>query len=196
MLHIQEVIVTEGRYDRGRLAAVCDAMIVETNGFSIYHDAEKRAYLKRLAEERGVVILTDSDNAGRQIRAYLESFLPKERVRHAYIPDVPGKERRKSAPSKEGKLGVEGMPSEVLEKALLDAGCCTERKDRAAQFTTADFYSFGLTGHPGSAALRKQLLSLLGLPENLTLKRFSEWADTAEKREAVLSAIEKIRENA
>ena len=122
MVKIREAILVEGRYDKIKLSSLVDAVIVETNGFSIYKDAQKRAFIKKLAAERGVVILTDSDNAGRQIRSYVAAWLPAEQVRHAYIPDLYGKEKRKAAPSKEGKLGVEGVPAEVLLQALRDAG--------------------------------------------------------------------------
>ena len=193
MLHIREAVVTEGRYDRAKLSNICDALIVETNGFAIYNDPEKREYLKRLAAERGLVILTDSDSAGRQIRAYIASFIPKERIRHAYIPDIPGKERRKASPSREGKLGV---ADDVLEKALRDAGCAEETGAQLPRFSPADLYALGLTGAPDCAALRKKLLSALALPENLTLKRFAAWVDTDGKKERVLAALEKIREKA
>lgn len=196
MLHIREAVVTEGRYDRAKLSNICDALLVETNGFAIYNDPEKREYLKRLAAERGLVILTDSDSAGRQIRAYIASFIPKECLRHAYIPDIPGKERRKAYPSREGKLGVEGVPDDVLEKALRDAGCTEEIGARLPRFSPADLYALGLTGAPDCAALRKKLLSALALPANLTLKRFAAWVDTDEKKERVLAALEKIREKA
>ncbi|MCI5651416.1 MAG: toprim domain-containing protein, partial [Ruminococcus bromii] len=105
MIHIREAVIVEGRYDKIKLSALTDALVIETNGFGIYKDAEKRDFIQKLAAERGIVILTDSDNAGRQIRSYLCSFIPNEQIRHAYIPDIYGKEKRKTVPSKEGKLG-------------------------------------------------------------------------------------------
>jgi len=130
MIHMNEALIVEGRYDKSKLSALTDAIIVTTNGFGIYKDAEKR--IRKLAKERGIVILTDSDNAGRQIRAYITSFVPSNQIRHAYIPDIYGKEKRKAAPSKEGKLGVEGISSEILLEILKEAGASVEG-------STADF---------------------------------------------------------
>lgn len=199
MLAIREAVVVEGRYDKIKLSSLVDAVIVETNGFSIYKDAEKRAFIKKLAAERGVVILTDSDNAGRQIRSYIASWLPAEQVRHAYIPDIYGKERRKTAPSKEGKLGVEGVPAEVLLEALR---CADVTADAAAvpqaapQLTAADLVSLGLSGGPNSAALRRKLLVSLGLPENLSTKMLLRWLDTDEKQRRMRAALKKIQPDA
>mgnify|MGYP000155228536 CR=1 FL=1 len=126
MIHMNEALIVEGRYDKSKLSALTDAIIVTTNGFGIYKDAEKRDFIRKLAKERGIVILTDSDNAGRQIRAYITSFVPSNQIRHAYIPDIYGKEKRKAAPSKEGKLGVEGISSEILLEILKEAGASVE----------------------------------------------------------------------
>lgn len=199
MLAIREAVVVEGRYDKIKLSSLVDTVIVETNGFSIYKDAEKRAFIKKLAAERGVVILTDSDNAGRQIRSYVASWLPAEQVRHAYIPDIYGKERRKAAPSKEGKLGVEGVPAEVLLEALRCAGVTVDVAavpQAAPQLTAADLVSLGLSGGPNSAALRRKLLVSLGLPENLSTKMLLRWLDTDEKQNRMHAALKKIRPDA
>lgn len=126
MIHMNEALIVEGRYDKSKLSALTDAIIVTTNGFGIYKDAEKRNFIRKLAKERGIVILTDSDNAGRQIRAYITSFVPSNQIHHAYIPDIYGKEKRKAAPSKEGKLGVEGISSEILLEILKEAGASVE----------------------------------------------------------------------
>lgn len=199
MLAIREAVVVEGRYDKIKLSSLVDTVIVETNGFSIYKDAEKRAFIKKLAAERGVVILTDSDNAGRQIRSYVASWLPAEQVRHAYIPDIYGKERRKAAPSKEGKLGVEGVPAEVLLEALRCTGVTVDAAavpQAAPQLTAADLVSLGLSGGPNSAALRRKLLVSLGLPENLSTKMLLRWLDTDEKQNRMHAALKKIRPDA
>ncbi|MFR1104119.1 MAG: toprim domain-containing protein [Acutalibacteraceae bacterium] len=199
MLAIREAVVVEGRYDKIKLSSLVDTVIVETNGFSIYKDAEKRAFIKKLAAERGVVILTDSDNAGRQIRSYVASWLPAEQVRHAYIPDIYGKERRKAAPSKEGKLGVEGVPAEVLLEALRCTGVTVDAAavpQAAPQLTAADLVSLGLSGGPNSAALRRKLLVSLGLPENLSTKMLLRWLDTDEKQNRMRAALKKIRPDA
>ena len=121
-LRIREAVVVEGRYDKSTLAGVVDTVILETAGFGVFKDGERLALLRRLAATRGLVVLTDSDGAGFVIRNFLKGAIPKEQVKHAYIPDVQGKERRKRAPGKEGKLGVEGMPPEVLRDAILRSG--------------------------------------------------------------------------
>lgn len=195
MVTIREAILVEGRYDKIKLSSLVDTVIVETNGFSIYKDAQKRAFIKKLAAERGVVILTDSDNAGRQIRSYVAAWLPAEQVRHAYIPDLYGKEKRKAAPSKEGKLGVEGVPAEVLLQALRDAGVSEADAAEAEglQCTAADFVALGLSGGPNSSALRRDLLRALGLPENLSTKMLLRWIDSSEKKQRFLSALKKIQ---
>ena len=119
---IEEVIVVEGRYDRNMLLQVVDATVVETGGFSVFNDREKLAFLRKLAQKRGLILLTDSDGAGFVIRNYLKGAIPKEQVKQAYIPDIPGKERRKRKAGKEGKLGVEGMTPEILLQALRRGG--------------------------------------------------------------------------
>lgn len=195
MVKIREAILVEGRYDKIKLSSLVDAVIVETNGFSIYKDAQKRAFIKKLAAERGVVILTDSDNAGRQIRSYVAAWLPAEQIRHAYIPDLYGKEKRKAAPSKEGKLGVEGVPAEVLLQALRDAGVseADAAEAQGPQCTAADFVALGFSGGPNSSALRRDLLRALGLPENLSTKMLLRWIDSSEKKQRFLSALKKIQ---
>ncbi len=167
---IREVIVVEGRYDRNTLAQVVDAPIVTTGGFGVFRNGEKLAYLRRLARERGLILLTDSDGAGFVIRNYLKGSIPPEQLKQAYIPDLKGKERRKDRPGREGKLGVEGMRPEVLLDALRRAGATFEEEDappRSAGITKADLLERGLIG-PGSAGRRRDLLKKLDLPEHLT----------------------------
>ena len=175
MIHMNEALIVEGRYDKSKLSALTDAIIVTTNGFGIYKDAEKRDFIRKLAKERGIVILTDSDNAGRQIRAYITSFVPSNQIRHAYIPDIYGKEKRKAAPSKEGKLGVEGISSEILLEILKEAGASVEGSTTDFQpLTPADLMPLGLTGGVNSATLRQGVLKALDLPENLTTKMLGD----------------------
>ena len=172
MIRIKEAIVVEGRYDKNALSQVVDAVILETAGFGVFKDAERLALLRRLAAQRGLIVLTDSDGAGFVIRNYLKGAIPPEQVKHAYIPDVYGKERRKRAPGKEGKLGVEGMSPEVLLQALLRAGATVEGEEPAqprGQLTPADLFSLGLTG-PDSAQRRTALLRKLALPEHMSAK--------------------------
>lgn len=170
MISVKEVIVVEGRYDRNTLSQVFDAVIVETSGFGVFNDREKLALLRRLAEARGLVVLTDSDGAGFVIRNYIKGAIDPALVKMAYIPDVPGKERRKSSPSKEGKLGVEGMSAEVLIAALRRAGATLGGETathRTGGITKATLYELGLSGRPDSAARRRELLKKLDLPEKL-----------------------------
>ena len=170
MIRIREAIVVEGRYDKAALAPLVDTVIVETNGFGIFRDREKLAYLRRLAARRGLLILTDSDGAGFVIRNYLKGSIDPGLVTHAYIPDVLGKERRKRAPGKEGKLGVEGMTPEILLEALRRSGATFGGETLSpppAPITKADLLERGLIG-PGSVARRQALLRELSLPAHLT----------------------------
>lgn len=171
MIRVKEAIVVEGRYDKGKLSALVDGVIVETNGFGIFRDREKMNYLRKLARERGLIVLTDSDGAGFLIRGKISSLIPPEQLKHAYIPDIPGKERRKPAPSREGKLGVEGMELSTLKLALERAGATVEDSPAGPgreKLQKADLYSLGLSGGEESARRRKRLLKLLELPEHLS----------------------------
>ena len=163
---LREVIVVEGRYDRNALSQVVDALIFETGGFGIFHHPEKVEALRMLAEQRGLIILTDSDGAGFVIRNKLKGLLPQDRIRQAYVPAVEGKEKRKSKPSRQGLLGVEGMRPEVLLDALRRAGA-TEN-DNPPWATSALFFSLGLTGKSGSAELRRKLAESLDLPAGIS----------------------------
>ncbi len=169
---VKEVIVVEGRYDKNTLSQVVDAAILETGGFGIFKDKEKAALLRRLGAERGIIVLTDSDGAGFVIRNYLKSILPPEQLKQAYIPDVPGKERRKRAPGKEGKLGVEGMPPQVLLTALERCGATFLGEEEAPReerrpITKADLMDLGLIG-AGSRERREALLQKLNFPLHMT----------------------------
>lgn len=172
MLKIKEVIVVEGRYDKNTVSQVIDGTIIETSGYGIFSDTEKITLLKKLAEKRGLIILTDSDSAGFLIRGHLKGLLGSQNVKHAYIPDVQGREKRKRAPSKEGKLGVEGMSRETILGALRRAGATFENEiesNRTGEpITKTDMYVLGLSGTPGSAERRSALLCQLDLPEHLS----------------------------
>ena len=172
-LHIREIIIVEGRYDKNAVLQVVNATVLETRGFGIFRDPKLRALLVRMAKVHGVVILTDSDGAGFLIRSKLKGMLPPDTVKHAYIPDVYGKERRKATSSREGKLGVEGMPPDVLLKALTDAGAGIDTEPRSV-ITKADFYEWGLSGRQDSAVRRKELQKKLHLPERLTANALLE----------------------
>ncbi|WP_300417478.1 toprim domain-containing protein [uncultured Oscillibacter sp.] len=177
MERVREVIVVEGRYDKNTVSQVVDATVVTLGGFAVFNDKEKLAFLRRLAEKRGLVILTDSDGAGFLLRNYLKGALPKDRVKQAYIPDVKGKERRKRKGGKEGKLGVEGMSPAVLLEALRRCGATFEDAappERGEAITKADLYALGLSGGEGSAERRRRLLKRLDLPEHLTANAMLE----------------------
>ncbi len=189
MHSVREVIVVEGRYDKNTLSQVVDAVIIETSGFGIFNDAEKRKLLQTMAEARGLIVLTDSDGAGFVIRNYIKGCVDPKLVKHAYIPDVYGKERRKSAPSREGKLGVEGMKPQVLLDALIRAGATfddEENKKSAPRISKADMYAHGLSGSEGSAEKRTQLIRQLGLPERLTADGLLDVLNATMSREEFL----------
>ncbi len=190
MHSVREVIVVEGRYDKNALSQVVDAVIIETSGFGIFNDAEKRKLLQTMAEARGLIVLTDSDGAGFVIRNYIKGCVDPKLVKHAYIPDIYGKERRKSAPSREGKLGVEGMKPQVLLDALIRAGATfddEENKKTAPRISKADMYARGLSGREGSAEKRAQLIKQFGLPERLTADGLLDVLNATMSREEFLS---------
>ena len=174
MRRVREAIVVEGRYDKNTLSQVVDAVILETAGFGVFKDQERLALLRRLAQQRGIIVLTDSDGAGFVIRNFLKGAIPPEQVKQAYIPDIRGKERRKRAPGKEGKLGVEGMPPQLLLEALERAGATFLDGDGPrsprGELTPAQLYVLGLTGRPDSAQRRQALLKRLDLPEHMSAK--------------------------
>lgn len=188
---IREVLVVEGRYDRNSLSQVVDALIFETDGFSIFRNQEKLQALRMLAKERGLIILTDSDDAGFVIRNRLKGLLPPDRIRQAFIPRVEGKEHRKRKPSKQGLLGVEGMTPEQLLTALRNAGATEEAQPRQV-VTTADFFALGLSGRAGSADLRRRLAESLDLPGGISqadLRKAVSFLLSAEELKALLSRL-------
>lgn len=194
MKKVQEVIVVEGRYDKNTLSQIVDATIVTLGGFSVFNNKEKLEFLRKLAEKQGLIVLTDSDGAGFVIRNYLKGALPKDRVKQAYIPDIHGKERRKRAPGKEGKLGVEGMRPEVILEALRRAGATfldeeAESSVPRESITKGDFFALGLSGGPDSAAKRQSLLHRLSLPEHLTANGLLEALNLLYTREEFLQAM-------
>ena len=197
MKKIKEVIVVEGRYDKNTLSQVVDATVVTLGGFAVFNDREKLAFLRRLALERSLIVLTDSDGAGFVIRNYLKGALPRDLVKQAYIPDIHGKERRKRAPGKEGKLGVEGMRPQVLLESLRRAGATfLDEEDQSTApkepITKADLFALGLTGGTGSAARRQALLRQLDLPEHLTPNALLEALNLLYTREAFLKSTESL----
>ena len=171
MVKIREAIVVEGRYDKNTLSQILDATILETSGFGIFKDKQQLELLRRVAKTRGLIVFTDSDGAGFVIRNHLKSVIDPQYLKHAYIPDIPGKERRKSAPGKEGKLGVEGMTREIILDALRRAGATFEGEETTFprhQITKQDLMDLGLSGGPNSSEKRKQLLQKLNFPEKMS----------------------------
>ena len=184
MIHTERAIVGEGKYDKIKLSSMVDGVIICTGGFRVYKDKEMQAMLRALAKKQGLAVLTDSDTAGFKIRGFLRSICGKENIVDVYIPDLYGKEKRKDHPSKEGKLGVEGVPEEVLQKAFADAGIGAElvlqKKD---PITKMDLFELGLSGRAESALRRKQLMKHLTLPEHLTTNALVTVLDALMSRE-------------
>ena len=169
---IAEAIIVEGRYDKNAVSQAVDAVIIETRGFGVFSDKERMELIRRLAEKRGIIILTDGDGAGFIIRNHLKGSISKGLVKQAYIPDVLGKERRKRTPSKEGKLGVEGMDRQIIVDCLRRAGATflgqDAQRERWRGITKTDFFDLGLTGTPDSREKRRELVRKTGLPERIS----------------------------
>jgi len=171
MIKIKEAIVVEGRYDKNTLSQIVDAPIIETSGFGIMKDKAQLAFIRQVAQKRGLIIFTDSDGAGFVIRNYLKGAIPAEFLKHAYIPDIAGKERRKAAPGKEGKLGVEGMTPEIIVAALRNAGAAIigeTAESKTAEITKQDMMELGLSGSKDSSQKRLALLKKMNLPEHMS----------------------------
>ena len=170
MVKIREAIVVEGRYDKNTLSQILDAPILETSGFGIFKDKQQMVLLRRIAETRGLIVFTDSDGAGFVIRNHIKSAIPGKYLKHAYIPDIYGKEKRKAAPGKEGKLGVEGMTKEVILESLCRAGATIDGEEAVPvrQITKQDLMELGLSGTPEASANRLKLLKKLNLPEHMS----------------------------
>ena len=178
MIRIKEAVIVEGKYDKIKLSNFIDGLIITTEGFGVFKDREKLALIRRLADERGILVLTDSDGAGFVIRSFLKGAVPHNKIKNAYIPDIYGKEKRKTAPSKEGKLGVEGLSEEIIISAIERSGAHFEttegRSGSGAEITKTDFYEYGLTGCTDSAQRRDGLKKKLSLPQRLTANSLLE----------------------
>ena len=197
MVKIKEAIVVEGRYDKNTLSQILDATILETSGFGIFKDKQQMDLLRRVAEKRGLVVFTDSDGAGFVIRNHIKSAIPAKYLKHAYTPDIFGKERRKAAPGKEGKLGVEGMNRDVILEALRRAGATFEGESvaRGGEITKQDMMQVGLSGGKDSSAKRIRLMKLLNLPERLSANAFLQALNLLCTREEFFSLTEKLEQN-
>lgn len=190
-VRIKEAILVEGRYDKNTLSQILDAAILETKGFGIFKDQAQMRLLRQVAQRRGLIVFTDSDGAGLVIRNHIKSAIPAQYLKHAYIPDVMGKERRKASPGKEGKLGVEGMSREVLLQALLRAGATFEDADdvRGKGVTKQDLMALGLSGGANAAQKRRMLLKHLNLPENLSANAMVQALDLLYTPEELASEV-------
>lgn len=196
MLRIREAIVVEGRYDKNTLSQLVDTLILETAGFGIFKNDEQMALLRRVAAQRGLIVLTDPDGAGFVIRNRLKSAIPAHQLKHAYVPDVYGKERRKVQGGKEGKLGVEGMTPEILLQALRRAGATVleegEERVQNLRLTKADLMALGLSGGADSAVRRGALLRALNLPEHMSANALLQVLNTCCTREELEAAMGEI----
>lgn len=191
MLRTDKAIIVEGKYDKIKLSSIIDGVIIQTNGFGLYRDKNKRKLIKLFSEKTGIIILTDSDSAGFQIRNYIKSFVDVSTITNVYIPDIFGKEKRKNKPSKEGKLGVEGIPQELLTKALEKTIYISEdKKDRF--LTSSDLYNLGLSGTRSSKKKRKALIKELDLPEHLSTKSFLDVINNCFTSEEFKKALDNI----
>lgn len=199
MIKLKEAIIVEGKYDKIKLSSIVDGLIITTDGFGIFKDREKRELIKLLAKKRGIIILTDSDSAGFLIRSHIKGFVKEGEIKNIFVPDIFGKEKRKTAPSKEGKLGVEGISREILESALEKAGI-TNLQDEKMQngqseqrrVTKTDLYEDGLSGGTDSKAKRALLLSQLGLPQRMNTNTLLEAINALYSYEEYKQALSRI----
>lgn len=169
MIKLDRPVIVEGKYDVIKLSNIIDALIIKTDGFGIFKDSEKQKLIRRLANEKGIIVLTDSDSAGFVIRNFISSCVPKDKIINVYIPDLFGKEKRKTERSKEGKLGVEGVPEQVILDAFKKAGVTAgQTNEKRRLITNVDLYEYGLSGRENSSLKRKKLLAALSLPERMS----------------------------
>lgn len=170
MIKLKEAVIVEGRYDKIKLKNLIDAPIIETNGFRIFNDKERRDMIRQIADKRGILVMTDSDGAGLVIRNFLNGAVDKDKIKHCYIPQLEGKEKRKEQKSKEGFLGVEGVPDDVIIEAIRKSGATVigEEAAQTNEITKADLFTLGLTGTENSAQKRKKLLKKLNMPDYLS----------------------------
>lgn len=194
MLHIEQAIIVEGKYDKIKLSSIVDAVIITTNGFSVIKDKEKLEIIRFFARNKGIIILTDSDTAGFKIRNYLKGAIKNGKIINVYAPDIFGKEKRKKAPSKEGKLGVEGIDADILLEAFKKAGVLSEETERREDLVTKlDLYENGLSGGDNSSELRKRLLRELDMPQLMTTNSMLEIINTMMSKDEFYNIVKKIK---
>lgn len=187
-------VIVEGKYDKIKLKSIIDGVIITTDGYGIYKNKKKLSLIRKYAEKTGIIILTDSDGAGFQIRNHLKSIIGNGKIINIYIPDVFGKERRKAAPSKEGKIGVEGIDKDILIKAFTDAGVLGNAEKKEPWLTKTAFMENGLSGGDNSSVLRERLAVKLGLPERITSKALLEALNNLYTEAEFEAALNEIKE--
>lgn len=196
MIKIKEAVIVEGKYDKIKLATILDAPIVTTDGFRIFKDKEKQKFIRNLAEKRGILILTDSDSAGLMIRSFLGGSIKKEYIKHAYIPELFGKEKRKTEASKEGLLGVEGVSKEIIIKSLEKAGVLAQDSQVVNDpITKIDLYDDGFFGKDNCAEKRKNLLRKVSLPSNLSTNALVQMLNVFMTRDEYKTLVKEIEDN-
>ncbi len=192
MIHFEQAVVVEGKYDKIRLSSLIDAVIIVTNGFGIYKNKELQSLIRFYAENQGIIVLTDSDAAGFKIRGMIKSIAAKGKIYNAYIPEILGKEKRKDKPSKEGLIGVEGMEREIILKALENAGVMGTEIQKGEKITYEDFYLDGLSGSSDSSHARKKIIEHLSLPKLLTAKALLEVLNSLMTKDEYKELVEKL----
>lgn len=197
MIKVKEAVIVEGKYDKIKLSSIIDGLIIETGGFQIFSDKKQMDLIRLLADTRGILVLTDSDAAGFIIRNYLTGAISPDKIKHAYIPDILGKEKRKEKPSKEGKLGVEGVPAKIIIDALKRAGvtCESDETPLGRRITKTDLYLFGLSGGENSAQKRQAILRELSLPEHLAANSLVSVLNSIMTYSAFCQLVDKICNN-
>lgn len=193
MIHLTQAIIVEGKYDKIKLETIVDALIITTEGFSIFKDKEKKELIKALAKSVGIIILTDSDSAGFKIRNYIKNFVKDGKIYNVYVPDIFGKEKRKISPSKEGKLGVEGISPEIISNAIRAAGIDAQECDREEIITRVTLFDDGFIGQANSEQKRRQLLHELKLPEAMSVNSLLEVINKLYTVTEYKAAVEKIK---
>lgn len=198
MIKIKEAVIVEGKYDKIKLSGILDAVIIETDGFGIFKDKEKQKLIRFLAENKGIIIMTDSDSAGFKIRSFIQNITKSENIKNVFMPDIYGKEKRKTEASKEGKLGVEGIKKEIILDALEKAGvfCDESQRNNVVEITHTDFFEDNVSGGENSSLIRKALAKELDLPERISssslLKLINSYMTYDEYKNAVRKAKDRI----
>ncbi len=193
MIRIKQAIIVEGRYDKARLSSIFDTIIIETDGFRIFTDKQLQSFICDTAKERGIVVLTDTDAAGFKIRSFITSIVGGENIFHALVPDIYGKENRKEKPSKEGKLGVEGIDNDIIIKAVLQSGITVEDGQNLGYvFTAADMVELGVSGGKDSANIRRELLRKLNLPQRTSTRMLSKYLTGKYSKQEIIELVKDL----